>query len=110
MAPAAARLREALEQISVVNPRYPVVHNVDGKIRNDSESIKAALVAQADHPVCWVDCVRTIAQAGATRVFECGPGKVLTPLCKRIDADTEGFALCDRPALDQGLLLTGKSS
>jgi [acyl-carrier-protein] S-malonyltransferase len=103
MAPAAARLREALARLQFRAPRIPVIHNIDAKSRTDPESIKDALVRQADHPVLWVECVRELAARSATRVIECGPGKVLAPLCKRIAASLEGFALADRAALDQGL-------
>src|SRR6185369_11772528 len=62
-----------------------------------------ALVAQANHAVRWTDCVRAMAEMGATHVYECGPGKVLAPLSKRIVAGLEGQALADRAGLDAGL-------
>ena len=108
MAPAAVRLRDALKRVLVVSPRFPVVHNVDGKTLPNPQDIKAALVAQADHPVLWGDCIRTIAESGATHVLECGPGKVLAPLCKRISPGLEGLAMTDRASLDQGLIWAGK--
>src|SRR5438445_2855588 len=77
MAPAAARLREALERIAVSSPRIPVIHNVDAKSRTEAPGVKEALVTQADHPVRWVECVREMAARGVKQVFECGPGKVL---------------------------------
>jgi [acyl-carrier-protein] S-malonyltransferase len=103
MAPAAARLREVLATVDVKAPRIPVVHNIDAQTRSDPQAIRDALVRQADHPVLWTDCVKAIAAAGATHVFECGPGKVLGPLSKRIAGALEGLALADRAALDQGL-------
>ena len=106
MAPAAARLREALSGITVRSPTVPVVHNVDAKSRDDPQGIREALVAQADHPVRWVECIREIAARGATHVLECGPGKVLAPLVKRIAPGVQGTALADRAALEQGVQLT----
>ncbi len=109
MAPAAARLREVLKSVDVKSPRIPVVHNIDAQTRSDPEAIREALVRQADHAVLWMDCVRTIAAAGATHVYECGPGKVLAPQSKRIVPGLEGLALADRAGIDQGLQLFRKA-
>jgi [acyl-carrier-protein] S-malonyltransferase len=106
MKPAAARLREALSGISVKTPRIPVIHNVDAKSRTDPQSIREALVTQADHSVLWVDCVREMAARGATHVFECGPGKVLAPLTKRIADGLAGLALSDRASVESGVQLS----
>jgi [acyl-carrier-protein] S-malonyltransferase len=109
MAPAAARLREVLAAMSFRAPRIPVVHNVDAATRDDADAIKEALVRQADHPVRWVDCVRHFAERSVTHVLECGPGKVLAPLSRRISAGLEGMALADRAGLDQALALARMS-
>jgi [acyl-carrier-protein] S-malonyltransferase len=106
MAPAGARLREALSGISVAPPRIPVIHNVDAKSRSDPEGIRKALVSQADHPVRWVECVKEMAAQGVTHVFECGPGKVLAPLAERIAESLRGIALADRAALESGVRLS----
>jgi [acyl-carrier-protein] S-malonyltransferase len=106
MAPAAARLREALAGIAINLPDIPVIHNVDAKSRQDAQGIRYALVMQADHPVRWVECIREMAARGTTQVFECGPGKVLSPLVRRIAGGLQGLALADRAGLDQGLKLT----
>ena len=106
MAPAAARLREALSSIPVSAPRIPVVHNVDAKIHVDPREIRDALVSQADHPVRWVECVKDMAARGVTHVFECGPGKVLAPLTKRIADGLQGLALTDRASLESGAQLS----
>ncbi len=106
MAPAAARLREALERIAVSSPRIPVIHNVDAKSRAGASGIKEALVTQADHPVRWVDCVREMAARGVKQVFECGPGKVLAPLVRRTAEGLQGIALADRAGLEQGVQLS----
>ena len=109
MAPAAARLREVLKTVDVQSPRIPVVHNIDAQTRTDPAAIREALVQQADHAVLWMDCVRAIAAAGATHVYECGPGKVLAPLSKRIVPGLEGLAMADRAGIDQGLQLFRKA-
>ena len=106
MKPAAARLREALSKITVKPPHIPVIHNVDAKSRTDPESIREALVTQADHSVLWVECVKEMAARGATHVFECGPGKVLAPLTKRIAEGLAGLALSDRASLESGVRLS----
>lgn len=104
MAPAALRLKEVLASVQVLAPRIPVIHNIDAQVRSDPAAIKEALVAQADHAVLWTDCIRAMAESGVTHVYECGPGKVLAPQSKRIDARLEGLALADRAGLDAGLL------
>jgi [acyl-carrier-protein] S-malonyltransferase len=105
MAPAAARLREALEGIEIKTPQIPVIHNVDAKSHIDVKEIKNALVTQADHAVLWVECVKEMAARGATHMFECGPGKVLAPLARRIADGLQGLALADRQGLELGLQL-----
>jgi [acyl-carrier-protein] S-malonyltransferase len=109
MAPAAVRLRAALAGVRFNPPRIPVIHNVDAQSHADVEAIKGALVRQADHPVRWVECVREMAARGATHLFECGPGKVLAPLARRIVAELQGLGLVDRAAIDQGLQLFKRS-
>lgn len=106
MAPAAARLREALSGIRVDAPRIPVIHNVDAKSHADPAEIRRALVSQADHPVRWVECVKEMAVRGVTHVFECGPGKVLAPLTKRIADGLQGLALADRAGLESAAQLS----
>jgi len=105
MAPAAARLREALETIAIASPRIPVIHNVDAKDHVDPRAIKNALATQADHPVLWVECVKQLAARGATHLMECGPGRVLAPLARRISEGLQGIALADRNGIEQGMLL-----
>lgn len=106
MAPAAARLREALSGIRVDAPRIPVIHNVDAKSHADPAEIRRALVSQADHPVRWVECVKEMAARGVTHVFECGPGKILAPLTKRIADGLQGLALADRAGLESAVQLS----
>lgn len=81
---AGEKLAETLESISVLKPTIPVVHNVHGKVENDPEVIKALLVKQIYSPVKWVDCVQAMVDMGVETTLECGPGKVLSGLNKRI--------------------------
>jgi [acyl-carrier-protein] S-malonyltransferase len=103
MAPAAARLRDALAGVAVAAPTIQVIHNVDAARHSDAAGIRDALYRQADHPVLWSDCIKTMAAEGVTHVYECGPGKVLGPLSKRIVADMQGAALSDRASIDAAL-------
>ncbi|OFZ98800.1 MAG: [acyl-carrier-protein] S-malonyltransferase [Betaproteobacteria bacterium RIFCSPLOWO2_02_FULL_62_17] len=103
MGPAAMRLKQALADVQIQLPAIQVVHNLDAATHVQAEQIRDALVGQADHPVRWTQCVKAMATAGITHVFECGPGKVLAPLSKRICAELQGLALADRAAIDQGL-------
>jgi len=106
MAPAAARLKEALEEITVNSPRIPVIHNVDAKSHSDASEVRKALVTQADHPVRWVESIREMAARGVTQIFECGPGRVLAPLVRRTAEGLQGFSLADRAGLEQGAQLS----
>lgn len=103
LAPAAACLSERLATVSLQAPRIPVVHNVDVQVHATPEGVRGALVQQADHPVRWVECVQAIAARGATMVCECGPGKVLAPLVKRIAPGAEGRALVDVASIEQAI-------
>lgn len=85
MKPAADRLAELVEATEFKRPAVAVVHNVHAKTESDPARIKALMIEQIYSPVLWVDCVRTMAAAGVTHVIECGPGKVLAGLIKRID-------------------------
>lgn len=99
--PAAERLAERMKQIAFSAPRIPVVNNVDVAVVNDPERIKDALARQACNPVRWVEVIRHMSGAGVTHVAECGPGKVLAGLSKRIDAALQGFAITDPQSLQQ---------
>ena len=84
--PAAARLEQALANIVFHPPQIPVVNNVDVAVVADPQQIKAALARQACNPVRWVEVIRHMAKSGVTHVGECGPGKVLAGMTKRIDS------------------------
>jgi [acyl-carrier-protein] S-malonyltransferase len=99
MKPAAARLRERLDAIEVRKPSIPVIQNRNVEASSDPARIRDALVEQLDHPVRWVETVQYLGHKGVTRVVECGPGKVLTGLSRRIVADIEYIALQDSATL-----------
>lgn len=85
MREAANRLSETMAGLRWQAPRLPVVQNIDASIREDVPAIRDALVRQLYLPVQWTDCVQALASRGVTRIGECGPGKVLTGLIRRID-------------------------
>jgi [acyl-carrier-protein] S-malonyltransferase len=101
--PAADKLRGYLANIGVSAPRIPVVNNVDVKIENDPQRIRDALARQACKPVRWVEVVRHMAGMGVTHVVECGPGKVLAGLTRRIDGNLQGLAITDPQSLEQAM-------
>lgn len=93
MREAANRLSEVMAGMAWNEPSIPVVQNVDGEVHEGVQSIRDALVRQLYLPVRWTDCVQALAARGATRIAECGPGKVLTGLAKRIDKSLDARAL-----------------
>ncbi len=103
--PAADQLRDYLSQVEVRPPQIPVVNNIDVAMAFEPAEIKNALARQAAGPVRWVESIQAIAHAGMTHIVECGPGKVLTGLTKRIDSTLVSAALCDAASLDEALLL-----
>ena len=103
MQPAAERLRAYLGRTRVAEPAMPLVNNVDVATPRDPGQIKDALVRQAASPVRWVEIIRYMADIGITHVIECGPGKVLSALVKRINGSMQAHALADRASLEQAL-------
>ncbi len=103
MQPAANALRLYLEQIEIRAPGIALINNVDVAVESDPVRIKDALVRQAAAPVRWVEIIGAMAEMGVTHVLECGPGKVLAGLTKRINPDLQGYALSDRASLEQAL-------
>jgi [acyl-carrier-protein] S-malonyltransferase len=101
--PAADKLATYLEKVAVTAPRIPVVNNVDVAMESDPQRIKGALARQACKPVRWVEVVRRIASQGIAHVAECGPGKVLAGMTKRIDGGLGSHALADAQSLQQAL-------
>lgn len=98
--PASDRLRDYLAGIEFSAPQIALINNVDVAIVSDPTAIKDALVRQAASPVRWVETVQQIAASGATRLVECGPGKVLSGLVKRINGDLQADAIYDQVTLD----------
>lgn len=101
--PAAAVLQQALQSVALNAPQMPLINNVDVATPFDAAAIKDALVRQAWHPVRWVETVQAMKAQGITHVVECGPGKVLNGLTKRIDRDLVGLAITDPASLDAAL-------
>ncbi|MCU0942983.1 MAG: ACP S-malonyltransferase [Hydrogenophaga sp.] len=99
MKPAAERLRERLAQTPLAAPRIPVINNIDVTVENDADRIRDALYRQAFGPVRWVECVQSIRARGIDTLIECGPGKVLAGMTRRIDANLQGAALFDPATL-----------
>jgi len=104
MRPAGEKLRARLESLTFSPPQIPVIHNFDVQARSDPQSIKEAMVQQSFSPVRWTETIEAFAAMGLTHVYECGPGKVLAGLTKRIAGSLQGGALVDSESLDQALL------
>jgi [acyl-carrier-protein] S-malonyltransferase len=99
MLPAAQRLKEKLAATPIATPAIPVVNNIDVAVQTDADAIRGALYRQAFGPVRWVECVAAIKARGALTLVECGPGKVLAGLAKRIDAELTGLPMYDPASL-----------
>ena len=99
MRPAAERLREQLALTELSAPQVPLVNNIDVAVETDPARIRDALVRQAFGPVRWVECVQALKARGLRTLVECGPGKVLAGLVKRIDPELSGLALADPGSL-----------
>jgi [acyl-carrier-protein] S-malonyltransferase len=93
--PASQKLETYLSDKTFKAPSIDVINNVDVSVLKDPAAIKNALVRQAASPVRWVETVQAIAALGITHVVECGPGKVLTGMTKRINGDLNGLAVYD---------------
>ncbi len=101
--PAAERLQQYLASVTFQAPQIPVINNVDVATINDPAKIKDALARQACNPVRWVEVVKAMAANGITHIAECGPGKVLAGMTKRIDGTLQGLAIADAASLEQSL-------
>lgn len=99
MKPAAEKLRQRLAATAIQSPRIPVVNNIEVKVETDPDRIRGALYEQAFGPVRWVECVRAIQGRGVHTIVECGPGKVLAGLVKRIDGTLNSAAIHDPATL-----------
>ncbi|MFM9880625.1 MAG: ACP S-malonyltransferase [Burkholderiaceae bacterium] len=101
MRPAAEKLRERLAAVPLLAPQIPVLNNIDVAAPTDPAHIRDALVRQAAGPVRWTECIAAIKARGITTVVECGPGKVLAGLVKRIDAELASATIYDPATLAQ---------
>ena len=99
MKPAAERLREKLQSVTLSAPRTPVVNNIDAAVQADPQALRDALYRQAFGPVRWVEVVQALRARGLTHVLECGPGKVLSGLVKRVDAEAVSMTVFDPATL-----------
>ncbi len=103
MKPAAEKLAQVLSSIEFKTPDIPVIHNVDVQHYSQAKQIRDALTSQLYQPVLWVDSVNAIAKSGSTKLIECGPGKVLTGLVKRINKSLSCAAFYDKSSLDKAV-------
>jgi [acyl-carrier-protein] S-malonyltransferase len=105
MKPAAERLRVKLASVTLRAPTIPLINNVDVRVQSDPDAIRDALYRQAYRAVRWVEVVVALRDLGLTHIVECGPGKVLAGMVKRIDADLVGAAVHDPASLRDSLSL-----
>jgi [acyl-carrier-protein] S-malonyltransferase len=103
MKPAGERLQAYLQKLAITAPLIPVINNVDVKTQSRPDDIRHALVRQAYSPVRWVEVIRRMVALGATHIVECGPGKVLAGMTKRIVPEIPSFSLADGASLEQAL-------
>jgi len=103
MQPAAERLAERLAEVAIEKPRIPVLHNADVAAHDEPAAIRDALVRQLYSPVRWVETVRGMANQGIDTLVECGPGKVLAGLNRRIARDMKAVSAFDPASVDQAL-------
>lgn len=106
--PAAAVLASALAELTFNAPSFDVINNVDVAVLQDPAQIKDALVRQAWHAVRWVETIQKMQAEGVTHIVECGPGKVLTGLVKRIAPEVDALSITD-PASLEAVLATLKN-
>ncbi len=103
MRPAAERMRERLTTVKVGTSNVPVLHNADVSSADSADAVRDALVRQLCQPVRWVDTIRAIVSTGAMHIVECGPGKVLAGLNKRIAPQAQTYSFGDEPAFNEAL-------
>ncbi len=103
MEPAAQRMAKLLETVEIRPPQIPVINNVDVAIEEEPQRIREALLRQLYSPVRWVEIIQAMAARGISTVVECGPGKVLTGLNRRIDRDMKALPVYDPATLEAAL-------
>lgn len=110
MKPAAERLADKLATVAITKPSIAVLNNVDVAVYDEPEKIRDALVRQAFSPVRWIESVQEMARRGLTHVIECGPGKVLAGMTKRIAKEVEGGSAHDAASLEQAIAAVKESA
>jgi len=103
MQPAGEKLRGYLAKVTIAAPKIRMVNNVDVKVETSPEAIRDALVRQASSPVRWVETIRAMRAQGVTHILECGPGKALAGMVKRIDREIQTSSLNDRASIEKAL-------
>ena len=101
--PAGDALKPYLQKLTLTSPQIPVINNVDVNVETRPDDIRHALVRQAYSPVRWVEIVQKMQAEGVTHIYECGPGKVLAGLTKRIAPEIKSLALADRASIEAAL-------
>ncbi|PHS69012.1 MAG: [acyl-carrier-protein] S-malonyltransferase [Methylophaga sp.] len=110
MKPAAENLAAVLKDIDIQIPQTPVIHNVSVTSSDDIDEIKDLLAQQLHHPVRWVETIQYLAEQGVDNIVECGPGKVLAGLTKRIDRSVKAYPVLDQASLDKAVQALGETS
>jgi len=107
MHPAAERMRDRLKQLKIETPLIPVLHNAHVQAESNADAIRDALVRQVESPVRWVETIQKMAADGVDKLIECGPGKVLAGLNKRISKETQTLSVYDPETLRQARAALG---
>ena len=103
MQPAAEKLKVYLDQVTLAAPRVTLINNVDVAVESDPLKIKQSLVRQAASPVRWVETIKRMVEMGATHIVECGPGKALAGMTRRIAPEVKSLAAADRASLEEAV-------
>jgi [acyl-carrier-protein] S-malonyltransferase len=109
MVPAAENLNQVLADIDIQAPQTPVIHNVSVTSTSDTSEIKELLTQQLHNPVRWVETIQWLAKQGVTEIVECGPGKVLAGLTKRIDKTLTALPVFDSNTLEKAITTLGEA-
>lgn len=110
MKPAAEQLKARLDGIELQVPRIAVMNNVDVRVENDPAAIRDALVRQAYSPVRWIESIQAIEATGVTHILECGPGKVLAGMNKRIAQNAASGSLHDAASIEAAITQLGEGA
>jgi [acyl-carrier-protein] S-malonyltransferase len=110
MKPAADKLSATLADMPVHQARIPVIHNVSVTVSENEADIKAQLAQQLHSPVRWVETIQWLSDQGVDRIVECGPGKVLAGLTKRIDKTIMGLPVFDQSSLEKAVQSLGEEA